>query len=145
MTADPMPLADFIEFVRASPLGVVATAEPAGRPEAALLSFGVTPGGELLFNTWATSRKAVNLAANPRVAVVVGCRGPVTLQIEGTASILGGEPLGDYFAVYAEQFPSARRPEDGYALVLVRPLWLRRYDITAGAAGVSEGVPSWVE
>ena len=41
MTAEPMSLAEFTDFVRDAPLGVIATADADGRPEAALLSLGV--------------------------------------------------------------------------------------------------------
>ena len=43
-----------------------------GGPQAALIGFGVTDQFELVFDTLRSTRKAVNLEGNPRVALVIG-------------------------------------------------------------------------
>ncbi|GAB3381351.1 pyridoxamine 5'-phosphate oxidase family protein [Amycolatopsis echigonensis] len=138
-----LSLAGFTSFVRANPLGVVATAAPNGHPEAALVSFAVTPDGSLLFNAQLTTRKVANLRANPRTAVVIGCTGAISVQAEGAAVIESGAARREAGQVYLEQFPGCRALDEAFALIRLVPDWLRSYDASVESARVSEGVPTW--
>ncbi|MCG3756355.1 pyridoxamine 5'-phosphate oxidase family protein [Amycolatopsis sp. Poz14] len=138
-----LSLADFTSFVRANPLGVVATTTANGRPEAALVSFAVTPDGSLLFNTHRTARKVANLRANPRTAAVIGCTDTISVQVEGEAVIESGTSRRDAGEVYLEQFPGSRALDEAFALIRLTPDWLRSYDASADPAQVSEGAPAW--
>ena len=135
--------AEFGEFVRANPLGVVATTAPNGRPEAALVSFAVMPDGSLLFNADSTTRKVHNLRADPRAAVVIGCAGEQSLQVEGVATIETGAARQRAGECYAAQFPGSRAFDDAFALIRVVPEWLRFYDAGVSPARVLEGIPVW--
>jgi pyridoxine/pyridoxamine 5'-phosphate oxidase len=118
---------------------VVATVDPAGHPEAALVDLAVTGDGELVFDTTVATRKVANLAANPRVALVIGWSDGVSLQVEGVADILAGAEREAYGRVYQDQFPGSRVLLDEFAVVRVRPRWLRHYDARAEPARVVEG------
>ncbi|ATY10666.1 hypothetical protein CU254_09450 [Amycolatopsis sp. AA4] len=137
---ETLSLADFTSFVRANPLGVVATTAPNGHPEAALVSFAVTPDGSLLFNAHHTTRKVANLRANPRAAAVIGCTGTISVQVEGEAVL---ESSTDAAQIYLEQFPGSRALDEAFALLRLTPDWLRSYDASVEPARVSEGVPAW--
>ena len=67
-----IPRDDFVRYVTDHPLGVVSTHDAERGPEAALLTLAPLPDGDVLFDTQVSSRKAHNLAADPRVALVIG-------------------------------------------------------------------------
>lgn len=138
-----LSLADFTSFVRANPLGVVATTAPNGHPEAALVSFAVTPEGSLLFNAHLAARKVANLRANPRAAAVIGGTGAISVQVEGEAVIESGAARRVAGQVYLDQFPGSRALDEAFALIRLTPEWLRSYDASVEPARVSEGVPAW--
>jgi pyridoxine/pyridoxamine 5'-phosphate oxidase len=82
-------------------IGVAGTADADGNPEAALVGLAATSSGELIFDSAVRARKVANLAVNPRVALVVGWTDDVSVRAEGVA---------------------------GFAIVRVKPRWLRYYD-----------------
>jgi len=128
MSKDPMTRAEFVEFVRAAKLGVVATVDGAGQPEAALVDLAVTDHGELLFDTMATARKVVNIGGNKQVALVVGWDDKVSVQAEGDAEVLVGAEREKYGRIHQEQVPTSRAFRDDFTLVKVVPKWLRYFD-----------------
>jgi PPOX class probable F420-dependent enzyme len=136
-------LAEWVTFVRERRLAVVATTDPEGKPEAALVGIAATDDGELVFDTLGTSRKATNIGRDGRVALVVGLADEVTVQVEGVADILPGVNIESYRSSYLDQFPDGRErakdPEIVY--VRVRPTWLRRSDYRPGSSGVEELSP----
>lgn len=72
----------------------IATASPDGEPEAATILFAADEEFAIYFNTATSYRKYDNLAANPRVAVVVdGDRRNV--QLEGPVTELTGSAAAD--------------------------------------------------
>lgn len=79
-----------MEFVRSARLGVVATANAEGQPQAALVELAVTRDGEVVFDTKADARKVANIARNPRIALVIGWDDGVSVQVEGYAEVLSG-------------------------------------------------------
>lgn len=62
---------EFVEFVRAARLAVVATTNTRNQPEAALVEVAVTESGELVLDTKSEARKVMNFAHSPRAALVV--------------------------------------------------------------------------
>jgi pyridoxine/pyridoxamine 5'-phosphate oxidase len=122
-----MDLASIFAFVAGKRLAVVSTVDADGAPEAALVGFALTPARDLVFDTLAGSRKAANLRANPRVALVVGWDDEITVQIEGLAHEPGGSTArlakDAYFAVWPDG--RARESWPGIMYVVVRPLWIR--------------------
>lgn len=77
-------------FLQRHFLGVIATVSPQGAPEAAVVGIATTPRFELVFDTLATTRKAINLRHSPRIACVVGWDEEQTVQYQGIAD----EPTG---------------------------------------------------
>lgn len=132
-----------IEFVRHRGLAVVATRDPSGAPEAALVGIAVTDRAELVFDTSSRSRKCVNLTAFPRVAVVIGWDDEVTVQGEGVADVLTGPERDRCFGVYVDRYPDGRQRADDPDIVLVRVQldWVRHCDYRPESFTVVEGAP----
>jgi hypothetical protein len=114
-------------FLRARRLAVIATIHDAGRPEAALIGYALTPDGEFVFDCERHSRKSRNLEARPGAALVVGWEAETTIQIEGDAWRPSGAALEDakrhYLAVWPDGEERARSPDIVHWLL--RPSWLR--------------------
>jgi len=125
-----MNLREVFEFLNGQRLAVLATADPSGQPEAALMGFAVTPELELIFDTVKSPRKYPNLKENPRVAWVIGCTSEVTVQYEGQAEELEGAELARYKRIYFAKFPDgpARENWPGITYFVVRPTWVRFCD-----------------
>lgn len=132
---DPMAFAD---FVRAHAQGVVATASPSGAPQAALVGIAALDDGTLIFDTLVGSRKAENLRHDHRISVVVGTDHTVSAQIDGFATIVHGSLREEYGTAYTEQFPGSRVLDPDFAVVVVRPAWVRVYDASTHPAVVTE-------
>jgi pyridoxine/pyridoxamine 5'-phosphate oxidase len=115
------------EFMRSKRLAVVSTVHESGAPESALVGFAVTKANEIVFDSFSTSRKAVNLAARPATALVVGWDDEISLQIEGVARRAEGEDLATVKAAYFATWPDGRSRETwpDIAYFAVRPHWLR--------------------
>jgi general stress protein 26 len=127
-------------FMHGERLGVLATTDPVGRPEAALMGYAVTPELEIIFDTVKTSRKYPNIMANPRVAWVFGCSSEITVQYEGVARELEGEELTNYKKTYFAAFPdgSARESWPDITYFVVRPKWVRYCDYNPGQRRIEE-------
>jgi general stress protein 26 len=139
MTAvEPRVAASVAAFVRGSPLAVVATTDPRQRPEAALVGIAALDDGTLIFDTRRDARKVTNLQHNPCVAVVVSHDDGVSLQIEGIAQITAGADREAYGNAYNAEFPGSRALDDEFAVVVVRPTWVRVYDTTTQPPLVAE-------
>ncbi len=141
MQNDLITREEFVEFVRAAGMGVVATVDAEGNPEAALVEVAVTDDAEIVFDTRTAARKVANLAGNSRVALVIGWGSGVTIQVEGVADILSGAEREKYGEIYQAQFPGARALVDGFSIVRVAPLWLRYCDVRSASFRIVEG--SW--
>ena len=128
MSKDPMTRAEFVEFVRAAKLGVVATVDAEGHPEAALIDLAVTDHGEVLFDSMAAARKVINIGGNQRVALVVGWADKVSVQAEGDAEVVSGAEREKYGRIHQAQVPTSRAFRDDFTLVKMVPTWLRYFD-----------------
>ena len=134
-----MRLEEVFDIVRGKRLMVVSTVSNSGAPEAALMGFACTPQNEFVFDTLSTSRKAVNLARQPAIALVVGWDDNVSVQIEGDARLPVGDDLAAAKAAYFREWPDGRNRENwpDIAYFVVRPRWIR-YSNYAGAPVVEE-------
>lgn len=139
----PMSRDELAAFAAASPLGVVSTHDPDRGPEAALVSFAVTDDGTIVFNARTDSRKVANIARDGRVALVIGCSGPLSIQVEGVAALPGDAERADWSTEFARHFPGSRAFDPAFTVVRVQPHWLRLYDASSSPAAVSEGAPVW--
>lgn len=105
----------------------------AGGVQAAVVGIAVTDDFELVFDTLETTRKARNIAKDPRVAFVIG--GTLdgeeqTVQYEGIADRLSGAELSTLQKVYLKVFPDGRDRLSwpGLIYIRVKPRWLRYSD-----------------
>ena len=96
---------------------------------------------ELVFDTRASGRKATNLRANPRVALVIGgWNDPRTVHYEGAADFPVGAELERLKQAYFAAFPNGPTrhllPDITYARV--KPVWIRYSDFRAEPPVIAE-------
>ncbi|MEW2081516.1 pyridoxamine 5'-phosphate oxidase family protein [Streptomyces sp. NPDC005283] len=119
-------------FLRRYKLAVQATVTPDGAPQAAVVGFAVSDELEIVFDTVETTRKCLNLRADPRIALVIGWDDAITVQLEGVADFPTGPELERiqqcYFAAYPDGRDRLTWP--GITHVRVRPTWVRYSDFT---------------
>jgi pyridoxine/pyridoxamine 5'-phosphate oxidase len=134
-----MTLEEVFDIARRKRFVVVSTVDESGAPEAALMGFALTQGNEVVFDTLSTSRKAVNLARNPKAALVIGWDDNISLQIEGLARRPTVDDLASAKTAYFREWPDGRARENwpNIAYVVVRPKWIR-YSNYSGAPVVEE-------
>ncbi|MGA2792408.1 MAG: pyridoxamine 5'-phosphate oxidase family protein [Roseiarcus sp.] len=122
-----MKIEAVFEFIRGKRLAIVSTVHASGAPESALVGIAVTGANEIVFDTLSTSRKALNLAARPAAALVVGWDDEISIQIEGVARRPEGQDLAMVKAAYFAAWPDGRSRETwpDIAYFAVRPHWLR--------------------
>ncbi len=123
---------ELLWFLRRYKLAVQATVTPDGAPQAAVVGYAVTDEFEIVFDTVETTRKSLNLRADPRTALVIGWDDAITAQIEGVADFPSGAELerlqASYFTVYPDGRDRLSWP--GITHVRVRPTWARYSDFT---------------
>ncbi len=127
--------ADVLEFMHRHTLAVQASVSGSHTPQAAVVGFVVTDDFELFFDTLDSSRKAFNLRANPRIAVVIGgleAGEESTVQYEGIADEPAGTALERLRERYLVRFPDGRDRQTwpGLIYLRVRPRWLRFSDFS---------------
>ena len=134
-----MTLEEVFDIAKTKRYLIVSTVNESGAPEAALMGFALTRANEVVFDTLASSRKAVNLARNPAAALVIGWDDNISLQIEGMARRPVGDDLVTAKAAYCGEWPDGRARENwpNIAYVVVRPKWIR-YANYSGAPVVEE-------
>ena len=135
-----MTLEEVFDIAKRKRFLVVSTVNETGAPEAALMGFAVTQSNEVVFDTLASSRKAVNLARNPAAALVIGWDDNVSLQIEGLARRPIGDDLASAKTAYFREWPDGRAREawPDIAYVVVKPKWIRYSNYAAGPPVVEE-------
>ncbi len=80
-----MTRTELLLFLRKHTLGVIATKSPEGDPQAAVVGIAISDRYELIFDTLADTRKAINLRHSSRIACVIGWDEEQTVQYEGVA------------------------------------------------------------
>ncbi|MFC4609185.1 pyridoxamine 5'-phosphate oxidase family protein [Streptomyces maoxianensis] len=123
---------ELIWFLRRYKLAVQASVAPGGAPQAAVVGFAVSDELEIVFDTVETTRKCLNLHADPRISLVVGWDDAVTAQIEGVADFPTGPELERIQQCYFTAYPDGRDrlTWPGITHVRVRPTWVRYSDFT---------------
>ncbi len=118
------------DFIGRQKLAVLATVDPDGSPQAALVGIAVTPQLEIVLDTVDSSRKYRNLMASPAASFVVGWEDEITLQYQGRAAALESDELERYKEVYFARWPDGRDRQSwpGIAYFVVRPEWIRYCD-----------------
>ena len=135
--------ADLLAFLRSYRWAIEATASTTLAPQAAIIGIAVTDRLELIFDTLASSRKAENLRANPRLALVIGGwneSDPRTVQYEGIADLPGRAELEALKQVYFAVFPDGptRLSWPGITYVRVKPTWIRFSDFRSEPPVIAE-------
>jgi hypothetical protein len=110
-----------------------------------VVGIAVSEQFELVFDTLGSTRKAINLKANPQVAFVIGGWVPGderTVQYEGVVAFPAGEELERVKRVYFQAFPEGveRQAWAGITYAVVKPRWIRVSDFNANPPVVSERV-----
>jgi len=78
-----------LQFMKQNGLCVLATANKAGKTEAAVMAYVVKDSFTILMNTEPNTRKYAYLLENPQVSVVIGgWKDDPTIQIDGRARVL---------------------------------------------------------
>jgi general stress protein 26 len=121
--------AELLAFMRRSRFAVQASTSADG-PQAAVVGVVVSDTFEIVFDTLATSRKAINLRHDPRIALVLGGAGSAddyTVQVEGLADEPTGDELAELKRRYLAQFPDGVEREQlpDITYFRVKPHWLR--------------------
>ena len=135
-----MTLEEVFDIAKRKRFLVVSTVGESGAPEAALMGFALSEANEFVFDTLASSRKAVNLSRNPAAALVIGWDDNISLQIEGPARRPDGDDLASAKAAYFREWPDGRARENwpDIAYVVVKPKWVRYSNYAAGPPVVEE-------
>ena len=136
--------AELIAFLRRHRLAVQASVAPDGAPQAAVVGFAVSDACEIVFDTLTTTRKASNLAADPRIALVIGWDHEATAQIEGVVDFPSGDELARVREVYFAAYPDGRDrlAWPGITHARVRPTWVRFSDYTVDPPRIVELGPA---
>ena len=122
-----------LDFLRQHRLAVEASVSAQEWAQAAVVGIAVTDRFEIVFDTLASSRKAVNLRWNPKLAFVIGgliAGDERTVQYEGIADEPTGVELERIKQAYYSVYPDGRDRLSwpGIMYVRVRPTWLRYND-----------------
>jgi len=121
----------------------IASVGADGGPQAAVVGVVVSHDFEIFFDTLASTRKAANLRARGRAAVVVGgfeAAAARTVQLEGLADEPRGTDLERLKQLYFDRFVDGptRQASTGLIYMRVRPSWLRYSDFRAEPPSVVE-------
>ncbi|MGE0430662.1 MAG: pyridoxamine 5'-phosphate oxidase family protein [Planctomycetota bacterium] len=124
---------DLLSFLRTQRLAVVSTVSSDGAPQSAVVGIAITDHLEIVFDTLGSSRKARNLRADPRIAVVIGWD-QTTVQIDGIADEPTGAERERILAAYFVPYPDGRDrlAWPGITHFRVRPTWARYTHYDAG-------------
>lgn len=119
-----------LDFIKRHDIGVLATTTPEGVPEAAVIEFAETDEFELIFDTFTTYRKYLNMQKNPNVAFVIGWDENITVQYEGIAQELFKEELEKYKKIYFAKNPDAVKWQQFKEITYfkITPKWIRYRD-----------------
>jgi len=124
-----------LAFLRQHRLAVEASVSADRGAQAVVVGVAFTDRFEVVFDTLESSRKAVNLRRNPRLALVIGglaAGDERTAQYEGIADEPSGAELERLKQAYYGVYPDgpSRTSWPGLIYVRVRPTWIRYSDYT---------------
>jgi uncharacterized pyridoxamine 5'-phosphate oxidase family protein len=130
---------EVFEFICRHRYAVVATVNPDGTPQSAVVGIAVTKDLEIVFDCTQSSRKYRNLKANPGIAVACWT-GEIEAQYEGIAEEATGDDRDRIREIYFESFPNGRDRLSwpGITHFLVRPKWIRYSDFDARPPHIEE-------
>jgi hypothetical protein len=122
---------ELADFLNTQQHGRIGTLGSDGRPQIANVAFSQTDTLKLIIGTSETSRKAVSLLADPRVAFeATDPNKRYTMQFEGFARRLSIDDFKMYEAGHFKKLPGSLPFKDikGQAYFLLEPTWVRFSD-----------------
>lgn len=127
-----MNLEDVKQFLSQFHECVIATVCVEMQPEAATVGFSYDEDFKFMIASNKSTRKAKNIEANNKVALVVGFDGPKTVQIEGEAQVVDKEGMLGRIELHFSKVPRAKDfdGEEGQTYYLITPTWLKFTDYT---------------
>jgi hypothetical protein len=135
--------ADLLAFLRSHRYAVEASVDRAAGVQAAVVGIAVADNFEIVFDTVESSRKAQNLAVDPRIALVIGGMtdgDERTIQYQGVAERLQSTDKRVVEELYFRVFPDGRDRLSwkGILHLRVRPKWLRYSDFRTSPPQIAE-------
>ncbi len=127
-------------FLAAQRYGVVATIQPDGATQSALVGIAVSQALEIYLDTTGDTRKARNLRRDPRLSLVIGWENERSVQLEGVADEPKGAALAALKAIYFAAWPDGPSRENWPQITWfrVRPRWIRFSDFNRTDDAVRE-------
>jgi general stress protein 26 len=127
--------AALLSFMRQHRVAVQSSVSAEGAPQSAVVGIAVTDRFEILFDTLESTRKAINLRANPWIAFVIGGLMPGderTVQYQGITDAPSGAELERLKQIYYSVYPDgpSRLAWPGLVYLRARPAWIRYSDYT---------------
>jgi hypothetical protein len=129
-----MQIDELYGFITVRKLAVISTTSSRGVPQSALVGVAVSPDLHIVFDTIKSSRKYANLKSDPRISLVSGWDGEITVQYEGIAIEPEGDALKYAKSIYFKAWPDGveRQQWPGITWFLITPLWIRYSDFNSG-------------
>jgi hypothetical protein len=123
---------ELVRYLQAQRYGVVSWLGPRGEPQSAVVGIATGDGGEIVFDSVASSRKIPGLRRDPRISLVVW-EGERTVQLEGIADEPSGAERERIRQLYLQKFPDGvdRLSWPGITHVRITPRWARYSDFGA--------------
>jgi len=121
------------QFISSHKLAVVSTVSKLGLSQSAVIGFSEAGDLELIFGTFASSRKYVNLQTNPYVSVVIGWDEGKTVQYEGVAhEITNTAEIEEIKKIHLVKIPSAAKfvSKSEERFFKIEPKWIRYTDLS---------------
>ena len=143
MTTPDFTRAALLAFLRSHQYAVQASQSPESGVQAAVIGIAVSDTFDIVFDTVESSRKARNLAVDPRIALVIGGTengDPRSVQYEGLAERIKTVDKGLVEDLYFRVFPEGldRLAWKGIMHVRVRARWLRYSDFSVAPPRIVE-------
>ena len=131
-----------LNFLKTNNLMVLSTMNKNNTPQSALVAFAETENLELIFGTFATTRKYQNLKHNNHVSLVIGTDETtnLTLQYEGIASEVTGKDLEQCQNHQLQKNPTSQKyaSHKDQRYFKINPLWIRYSDLSKNPEEIFE-------
>ncbi len=129
------------QFIKAHQLAVISTVNKDAKPESAVIGFALTEDFNLIFGTFSTSRKYINLQSNSSIAVVIGWDQGKTVQLEGTVSeVTEPREIDVSITSHLSKIPNVakflERPDE--RLFKIKPTWVSYSDLSVDPWDITE-------
>jgi pyridoxine/pyridoxamine 5'-phosphate oxidase len=118
------------DFIKEHKLAVVSTVTSDFLPQSAVVGIHVGDNSEIIFGTFRSSRKHLNLQKNPRVSLVIGWDKGKTVQYEGEVKELQGNAVVEFEKAHMGEMSSAAKyvSKEEAVFYKIIPKWIRYTD-----------------